>query len=518
MKNTLIVLQKKVINQFKLIMKHFIYLVILVLLSYSEIHAQQTFQQRYKPNWSSLQKHETPQWLLDAKFGIYCHWGAQSVKLDLGNNDMPDYEAIENWKGDKFNAVEWVDLFKKAGAQFAGPVAWHVNGCLNWDSKITDWNSAKKGPKIDIYGELAKEIRKTDMKLIASFHSTSLWGQLSKTDKTYMQPNADYSKRGSTPKVHGPEGRYTNEYLQGWLDRMKEGYELHQPDLVWVDVGFGGTVGPEKKHQIVEGKIVETEDELFIDGIREDIQQEFISSYYNAALNWGKEVDFIYKSFDIPPGVAMRDIENGNLNGLQFDPWMADINMQQHIKWPTVWFYNPENTIKDANMLVDMLVDITSKNGRILLNVPPKADGSFAENIKQELFKIGDWLNLNGEAIYGSTPWVFYGEGPAYVKNVGHHGQGQKGGSEIPKYTSKDIRYTQKEGVLYAIVLDWPDGQLDLKSLGYNGKLYPGEIKSISLLGNKQPLKWIHKEQSLTVSFPKEKPCDFAYVLKIIRN
>lgn len=472
----------------------------------------------YQPNWSSLQKHHTPQWMLDAKFGIYCHWGAQSVVLEQGDYKMPDHEAIELWKGEKFKASEWVDLFVKAGAQFAGPVAWHVNGCLNWNSKITDWNSAKKGPKTDIYGELAKEIRKTDMKLMASFHSSTLWGQMSKTDSTNLLPTADYSKRGNTPGVHGEGGRYTNGYLNGWLDRMTEGYELYQPDMVWVDVGFGGTVGPELRKQMVEGKLVETDKEFFLDGIREDIQQKLIAGYYNAAIGWGKEVEFVYKSYDIPPGIGMRDIENGNLGGLQFDPWMADINMQQHVVYPSVWFYNPENPIKDANMLIDMLADITSKNGRILLNVPPKADGSFAENIKQELSKMGDWLKLNGEAIYGTTPWVIYGEGPAVEAHPGHHGQGKNQGKDISVYTSADIRFTQKEGVLYAIVLDWPQGEFSIKALGSDGKLYPGEIKNISLIGSNEKVTWAHNPQSLSVTLPAEKPCEFAYVLKIERK
>ncbi|PKQ64791.1 hypothetical protein BZG02_02735 [Labilibaculum filiforme] len=472
----------------------------------------------YEANWSSLRKHNTPQWLEDAKFGIYSHWGAQSVVLESGNPDMPHAEAIEKWKGEKFSAKEWVDLFERAGAQFAGPVAWHVNGMLNWDSKITDWNSVKKGPKVDIFGSLASEIRKRDMKLIASFHSSTLWGPISSTDTTYVSPKHENVVTGTDPTIYGKEGRFRTEYLQGWLERMTEAMELYQPDIVWTDVGFGGTLQLEKQKVLVDGKIVDTGKAVHMSGIREDIQQAYLSRYFNKAQEWGKEVGFIYKSYDIPPGIAMRDIENGNLNGLQFDPWMADINMQQHMVWPTVWFYNPKNKLKDANMLIDMLADITSKNGRILLNVPPKADGSFSEEVKKELYAMGDWLKLNGEAIYGTAPWVIYGEGPAEVINPGHHGQGKNQGNEIPKYTEKDIRFTEKGDALYAICLDWPTDKLHIKSLGFQGKLYPGQIKNISLIGSNDKIEWEQTEGALIVTFPKEKPCDFAYCLKMERR
>lgn len=473
---------------------------------------------KYEASWNSLQQHDTPKWLLDAKFGIYSHWGAQSVMHDLEQPNMPAHEAIEQWKGENFDPAQWAELFQRAGAQFAGPVAWHVNGCLNWDSKLTDWNSVKHGPHRDIFGELAREIRKRGMKVMASFHSSTLWGPMCSTNPLYLSPEGDYSRHGKTPGVHGVDGRYTSDYLKGWLERMTEAYTLYRPDMVWLDVGFGGTVGPELRRELINGKLVNNLQEFYLDGIREDIQQKYIAGYFNAAMEWGKEVELIYKSYDIPPGIGMRDIENGNLDGLQFDPWMADINMQQHRSWPFVWFYNPKNPIKDANTLVDMLIDITSKNGRMLLNVPSKADGSFAENIKEELYKIGDWLQLNGEAIYGTTPWVIYGEGPSEIKHPGHHGQGKRGGLDIPQYQSSDIRFTRKDDVLYALVLDWPENDLAIHSLGFMGKLYKGQIKSVTLLGSNQKLNWRQLPKMLLVDFPQEKPCDFAYVLKIQLN
>jgi len=469
-------------------------------------------QQNYTPNWSSLHRHTTPEWLDGMKFGIYCHWGPQSVILETEDKKMGTLEAIENWKGEKFSASEWVDLFEAAGAQFAGPVAWHGSGMLNWDSKITDWNTVEKGPKVDIFESLASEIRKRDMKVLASFHSFTVWGPISKDNPVYLDPAKDNSAYRRTNN-----GRTGDDYLQGVYERITEAVDTYQPDMVWVDVSFGGTLGGELRGGFLEGKLLDSADNS-VPGIKEQYQQRLISHYFNKAAEWGKEVEFIYKSFDIPPGIGLRDIENGNLEGLQYDPWMSDINMAQHHYWPSTWFYNPKNPLKDANLLVDLLVDITSKNGRMLLNVPPKADGSFAQEVKDELQEIGRWLKVNGEAVYGTIPWVFYGEGPTAVTSPGHHGQGKNRGKGIALYTEKDIRFTQKDDILYAICLGWPGEKLSIRTLGHRGKLYPGDIESISLLGTDEKITWEQTADELIVRFPEIPPCKYAYCLKIDRK
>ncbi|VGO22459.1 alpha-L-fucosidase [Pontiella sulfatireligans] len=472
-------------------------------------------QPRYEPNWTSLRRHEMPEWMDGMKFGIYCHWGPQTIQLTNKDKELDRLQALELWTGEKFDASAWADLFEKAGAQFAGPVAWHGSGLLNWDSEFSDWTTAKKGPKIDIVGELVSEIRKRDMKVLASFHNNyTIWGPVSKSDPTYLDPDKEDS-----PLYTANEGRRDEKLLEGWYARMAEAADKYKPDMIWVDTSFGGTVGSELQGRSISGRHLPGKgNELRT--IPEPYQQQYLAHLFNSAAKDGREVEFIYKSFDIPPGIGMRDIENGSLIGLQYDPWMADINMAHHMEWGTPWFYNPNNPMKDANLLVDLLVDLVSKNGRMLLSIPPLADGTFTEDQVTQLTALGDWLRLNGEAIYDTVPWSYFGEGPTEETNPGHHKHGiwDEKDKYIPKWTKDDIRFTQNGKNLYAIVLGWPGEALSIRTLGHAGKLYPGDIQSISLLGSDEKMEWEQTADTLTVKFPKEKPCDFAYVLKIERN
>lgn len=473
-----------------------------------------TEKKMYEADWSSLRTHEMPEWMDGMKFGIYCHWGPQTLQHQMGP-EATRLDAIEHWTGEKFDAKVWVDLFEAAGAQFAGPVAWHGSGLLNWDSEITDWNTVNKGPGIDIVGDLVNEIRSRDLKVLASFHNNkSIWGTISKNNPAYLNPEEEES-----PLYTGNDGRRDDALLDGWLDRVSEAVDKYDLDMVWVDTSFGGTVGSELQGRSETGRHLPGKDNQ-LGTIKEEYQQKMLAHYFNRAAEQGREVEFIYKSFDIPPGIGMRDIENGSLQGLQYDPWMADINMAINLEPNIAWFYNPKNPMKDANSLVDLLIDLTSKNGRMLLSVPPRADGTFTADQVKQLTAMGDWLKINGEAIYNTIPWTYFGEGPTEETKPGHHNHGLWDAKDqyVPKWTNEDIRFTQNGKNLYAIVMDWPGDDVKIRVLGSAGKLYPGDIQSISLLGSDATIHWTQAADALRVKFPKEKPCDFAYVLKILRK
>jgi alpha-L-fucosidase len=231
----------------------------------------------------------------------------------------------------------------------------------------------------------------------------------------------------------------------------------------------------------------------------------------------------------------MRDIEDGRLNELQYDEWINDMG----IGLPTNWWYFEGINYKPTNWLVDEFVDMVSKNGRLLLNVGPKPDGTFHKEAQKRLTEFGEWLNINKEAFFGTSAWVIYGEGPTEIIELplnhfandkeldfdkleelrkagkiitGHYSQDV----EI-NYQPQDIRFTVKGNTLYATCLGWPGEKVVIESLGSRGALLKGEIKRVTMLGVDEELFWLHKPEGLVITTPKEKPCDHAYSFKIER-
>ena len=209
----------------------------------------------------------------------------------------------------------------------------------------------------------------------------------------------------------------------------------------------------------------------------------------------------------MPDGVAVLDLERGQLDTLSRKKWITDTAVGLKS-----WSYISEPDYKSVNTLVDNLIDRVSKNGNLLLNIGPHPDGSIPQEQKILLLGIGAWLDVNGEAIYGTRPWTSFGE-VATEMTFGHMTERSNKGLA---YSAGDIRFTTRENYLYAIALDWPeDGMIHVKSLNNGVAISTRGIKSVSLLGSEEKVEWSRDSGGMHVLLPEEKPCEHAYALKI---
>ncbi|WP_239985853.1 MULTISPECIES: alpha-L-fucosidase [Arenibacter] len=396
-------------------------------------------------------------------------WGDQK---EFGYKDF-----IPMFKAEKFNAKEWIDLFKKSGAKYVIPVADHHDGFAMYKSNTTRWNAYDMGPKRDVLGELFKEGRQQGLIMGASSHYAFNWSFYNKKDK-FDTTDPEFSDLYST-KGKNLEEPVSAEFKQKWWDRTLDLIDNYQPDILWFDF------------------YLDTPDFA-------DLRPKLAAYYYNKGLEWGKEVVINDKNFDheaFPEGTVIYDLERGKLPGIRKLPWQTDTSIGKNS-----WSHVTDWDSKTANQLIDDLVDIVSKNGNLLLNVGPKADGTIPDDQKEILLQIGDWLADNGEAIYDTKYWRTFGEGPTEVKK-GHHSEGQN-----KDFTGQDIRFTQKEGKVYAIMMAWPEGDnVVIKSINSNDE----KIKEIRMLGSKEKIVWRQDKNGLTVTMPKNRPGDFAYTLEL---
>jgi alpha-L-fucosidase len=388
---------------------------------------------------------------------------------------------------EKFNAREWAKLFKQAGAKYIVPVAEHHDGFPMYDSDLTDWSAARKGPRRDVIGEQAKAYRRAGLVFCASSHRAEHWwfmDQGMKFDSDVRDPNnaALYGPASSQAVAESQVEPPDEEFLNDWLLRCCEIVDKYRPQDFYFDWWIAQPVF-------------------------QPYLKKFAAYYYNRGAEWKKGVAINFKEWEgssFPPGAGVFDIERGQSANIRPDFWQTDTSVSKNS-----WGYITNHNYKEVGSIVDDLVDIVSKNGTLLLNIGPKPDGTIPEHEQQMLREIGAWFKVNGEAIYGTRPWVIYGEGPTKVV------AGSFSDVKRQPFTSEDFRFTTKGDTLYAIALAWPEnGTLTIESLGGCCEL-DGTLKSIRLLGHRGKLDWKQTEDALVVSLPEKPPCDFAVALKI---
>jgi alpha-L-fucosidase len=457
----------------------------------------------FQANWVSLDHYQIPKWYLDAKLGIFIHWGVYSVPAfgsewypremylqgsatfkhhvaTYGPQNKFGYKNfIPMFKAEKFDPMAWAKLFKAAGAKYVVPVAEHHDGFAMYDSDLTTWCAAKMGPKRDIIGELAQAVRKEGLIFGLSTHREEHWWFYNggmQFDSDVRDPKY-YSLYGPAAPENVPP---TKAFLDDWLARDCELVDKYHPQIVWFDWWINT---PAFRPYL----------------------QRFAAYYYDRAAQWHKGVVINYKYAAFPPQAAVLDLERGEMEGIRPRFWQTDTSISNNS-----WGYVTQQDFKTPEQVVHELVDIVSKNGCLLLNIGPKSDGTIPQEEVDVLLNMGKWLKINGEAIYGTRPWVIYGEGPTRVKG------GAFSDTSHSAYTPEDIRFTTKGNTLYAIVMAWPqDGVVRIRSLGTDARFATGSVRSIQLLGSSARLHWEQTSDALVVQLPSQKPCDYAYTLKI---
>ena len=374
------------------------------------------------------------------------------------------------FKAEKFDANQWVDIFKKSGAKYIVPVAEHHDGFAMYKTSLSKWNAFDMGPHRDVVGELAAEVKKQGLIFGVSSHRIEHWWFFNggkKFDSDVLDPKYD----AYYGPAHEENETMSPEYMNDWMMRDMELVNNYQPQLVWFDWWIEQpALTPYRK--------------------------SFAAFYYNKGLDWNKGVVINYKLNSFPENTAVLDIERGKQGEIRPLPWQTDDAIGNQS-----WGYTTTNTFKNARYVVTNLIDIVSKNGNLLLNIGPKADGTITDQETQVLLGTGKWLDVNGAAIYGTRPWKIYGEGP--TKSASGSFADQK-----EPFTWRDVRFTTKGDTLFVTALGLPDAALSIKALSV--KSGNGKIMSVKMLGSDQKVTWKQKDDELVIEPSKKYPSEYA--------
>ena len=501
------------------------------------IFSMQTFAQtdnlpvypgKFKPTDESLKTYEYPEWFRDVKFGIWSHWGPQAVPRcgdwyarGMYNQDAADEswgmgaymysyydyhmkhyghpsefgykDIIPLWKAERWNPEELMKLYKRVGARYFVSMGTHHDNFFLWNSKLHRWNSVNMGPKKDVVGIWQALAKKEGLYFGVSEHlgasytwfRTSHWSDKfgDKAGVPYDGNNPEYWDLYHEPPAPDDRGWYTKnpKYHRQWYDRILELIDNYHPDLLYTDgaLPFG------------------------------DVGRSMVAHFYNQDAKAKKPKGVVYNCKQVSEGRWVQDYESGSANSILEYPWQTDTSIGD-------WFYRTGQKYTSGEEVVQMLIDIVSKNGNLLLNIVQTPEGDLEPDVLDILETIAAWMAVNSEAIYGTRPWKIFGEGPSLAnEKKSFHGHIANAVKDVREYQPGDLRFTTKGKILYTFCLERPEGDIHIRSLGLktsDGK----KISSIKLLGSKGKIEWTQNDDEVVIRKPAVLP-DFKTLVFAIK-
>jgi len=453
----------------------------------------------------SFRQYRYPEWFRDAKFGIWAHWGPQAVprqgdwyarrlyeeggsgyKYHLEHYGHPSKfgykDIIPLWKAEKWDPDKLMALYKRVGARYFVSMATHHDNFFLWNSRIHRWNSVNMGPQKDVVGLWQEAAKKYGLRFGVSEHlgASFTWFQVSHgSDKTgpmkgvkYDGANPEYHDLYHPPAAPDDKGWLTKDtaYHKRWFASITELIDMYKPDLLYSDseLPFGET------------------------------GRKMLAHFYNQDIekNNGK-IEAVYTCKHlVSEGRWVRDIERGAMDTVSIDPWQTDTSIGD-------WYYRTGQKYMTGTQVIQMLVDIVSKNGNLLLNVVQTPEGDLEQDVLDILEEIASWIAVNGEGIYETRPWKVYGEGPSMKKQE----KGRFGGvRDVRPYQQADIRFTSKGNTLYAFVMEKPTEDIKITSLGKKTWTEPVRVRSVKMPGSDEKLRWKQEENALVITLPARLP------------
>ncbi len=498
---------------------------------------------KYQEEWDYIRSYEIPEWVLDAKFGVYTHWGVYSVPAFEGNtyiqnmytpasrkgreselNELTYNHHIKTYgdptefgytdfvpmfKAEKYDPEFYVELMQAMGAKFGGLGVVHHDGFLMWDSDINRWNAGDMGPKRDLFGEFVEAAKKADFKTVATFHLARAWEYPGKEfDETFYTAEQKAKLDLFDPEyadffwgMSGNKEFDIERFAQEWKDKIKEVTHKYSPDLYWFD-GIKRTSENSPENYVVE---VLSD---YLKTVTSNGQEPVLCN----KLPSGGKTNYCY--FNFPEGTGLRCYEGGrNMPPDAGNYWLVD----RAISYPWSYIHNKNYRLK-ADAHIRAIADQTARGGIYLLSLTPMASGEIHPEELEICYGIGEWMKVNGEAIYATRRWEIPAEGPVTLWRLS---EGKEGIMWNFNKTTKqgETRFTRsKDGkTIYSILLYEPTkGKAQIKSLSSTSPYLKGQkVKNVTMLGSDEKLQWRQTVDALEVDMPKELPCEHAYSLKI---